>query len=73
MPLSTRYFYGRMFKPTCVLGVPLVEFMYLVFTSMPGGPSVGNSGLYCVLCQSVEPFVACELPCELPISYTVGL
>ena len=27
--------------------VPLVEFMYLVFTCMPGGVTVGNSGLCC--------------------------
>ena len=27
--------------------VPLVEFMYLVFTHMPGGVTVGDSGLCC--------------------------
>ena len=31
--------------------VPLVEFMYLAFTRMPGGVTTGNSGLrYCVSC-----------------------
>ena len=27
--------------------VPLVEFLYLVFTCMPGGVTVGDSGLCC--------------------------
>ena len=27
--------------------VPLVEFTYLVFTRMPGGVTVGDSGLCC--------------------------
>ena len=27
--------------------VPLVEFMYLAFTRMPGGVTVGDSGLCC--------------------------
>ena len=27
--------------------VPFVEFMYLVFTRMPGGVTVGDSGLCC--------------------------
>ena len=27
--------------------VPLVEFIYLVFTRMPGEVAVGNSGLCC--------------------------
>ena len=27
--------------------VPLIEFRYLVFTRMPGGVSVGDSGLCC--------------------------
>ena len=27
--------------------VPLVEFMHLVFTRMPGGVTVGDSGHYC--------------------------
>ena len=27
--------------------VPLVEFMYLVFTRTPGGVTVGDSGLCC--------------------------
>ena len=31
--------------------LPLVEFMFLVFTRMPGGVTVGNSGLCrCVSC-----------------------
>ena len=31
--------------------VPLVEFIYLVFTRMPGRVTVGDSGLcYCVPC-----------------------
>ena len=34
--------------------VPLVEFMYPVFTRMPGGITVGDSGLFCVPCLSVE-------------------
>ena len=31
--------------------VPLVEFMHLVFTCMPGD-SEGNSGLYCCTCMT---------------------
>ena len=27
--------------------VPLVEFIYLVFTRLPGGVTVGDSGLCC--------------------------
>ena len=27
--------------------VPLVEFIYLVFTCTPGGVTIGNSGLCC--------------------------
>ena len=30
--------------------VPLVEFMYLVFTRMPGGVTVGDSRHCCVPC-----------------------
>ena len=40
--------------------VPLVEFIYLVFTRMPVGVIVGDSGLcYCVLCllNTTIPFV----------------
>ena len=32
--------------------VPLVEFTYLVFTRMPGGVTVGGSGLCCTPCLS---------------------
>ena len=32
--------------------IPVVEFIYLVFTRMPGGVTVGNSGLCCVPCLS---------------------
>ena len=47
---------------SCFEGVPLVEFIYLVFTRMPGGVTVGDSGLcYSVLCLSSaffsSPFV----------------
>ena len=28
-----------------IVGVPLVEFMYLIFTRMPGTVNVGDSGL----------------------------
>ena len=40
--------------------VPLVEFIYLVFTRMPGGATVGDSGLCCCvpcLSNAVFPFV----------------
>ena len=33
--------------------VPLVGFIYLVFTRTPGGVTVGDSGLWSVECSSV--------------------
>ena len=42
--------------------VPLVEFMYLVFTRKPGGITVGDSGLYCcVPCLSSAIISLCLL------------
>ena len=49
MPLGTSFFED----------VPLVEFMYLVFTRMLGGVTVGDSGLCCrVPCLS-SAFISC--------------
>ena len=31
----------------CFEDVPLVKFMYSLFTHMPGGVTIGISGLYC--------------------------
>ena len=42
--------------------VPLVEFMYFVFTRMPGGVTVGDSGRgSCVPCLSSAIFSLCLL------------
>ena len=42
--------------------VPLVEFMYLVFTRTPGGVTVGDSGLCCcVPCLSSAIISLCLL------------
>ena len=42
--------------------VPLVGFMYLVFTRMPGGVAVGDSGLCrCVPCLSSAIISLCLL------------
>ena len=42
--------------------VPLVEFVYLVFTCMPGGVTVGDSGLCCcVPCLSSAFISLCLL------------
>ena len=41
-------------------GLPLVEFMYTVFTRMPGGVTLGDSGFCCCvpcLISTVHPFV----------------
>ena len=35
------------FGAFCLEDVPFVEYVYLVFTHMPGGVIVGNSGLCC--------------------------
>ena len=32
---------------SCFEDVPLVEFIYLVFTRTPGGVTIGNAGLCC--------------------------
>ena len=55
--ISLNGFCGR--KAQCFLsffeGVPFVEFIYFVFTRMPGGVTVGDSGL--LLCPlSVERY-----------------
>ena len=41
---------------------PLVEFMYLVFTRMPGGVTVGDSGPCCVPCllSTIISLVSCS-------------
>ena len=44
--------------------VPLVEFMYLVFTRMPGGATEGDSGLYLWWSLCTLYLLAC--PVELP-------
>ena len=36
--------------------VPLVEFIYLVFTRTTGGVAVGDSGLFCLSPLSVERY-----------------
>ena len=41
--------------------VPLVEFIYLVFTRTPGGVVVGDSGLCCVPCLSSAIISLCFL------------
>ena len=41
--------------------VPLVEFIYLVFTRTPGGVIVGDSGLCCVPCLSSASISLCVL------------
>ena len=42
--------------------VPLVEFMYLVFTRMPGGVTVGDLGLCCCIpCLSSVIISLCSL------------
>ena len=50
--------------------VPLVEFMYLVFTNIPGGVTEGDPDLcHCVLCllSSIIPFVSwCFEPSQPP-------
>ena len=52
MPLGTSFFED----------VPLVEFMYLVFTRMLGGVTVGDSGLCCcVPCLSSAIISLCLL------------
>ena len=38
---------------SCFEDVPLVEFVYLVFTRMPGGVTVGDSGLCVCVCVCV--------------------
>ena len=43
--------------------VRLVEFMYLVFTRMPGGVTVGDSCLRCcVPCLSGDIYLLCLVP-----------
>ena len=50
MPLGTSFFED----------VPLVEFMYLVFTRMLGGVTVGDSGLCCCIpCLSKAVIFLC--------------
>ena len=34
------------------MGEPLVDFMYLVYTHMLSGPTIGSSGLCCIPCLS---------------------
>ena len=41
--------------------VPLVEFVYLVFTSTPGGVTVGDSGLVVVSLASSAIISLCLL------------
>ena len=41
--------------------VPSVEFMYLVFTRMPGGVTVGDSGLCCCVPSAERVIFRCVL------------
>ena len=55
MPLGASFF-----VVVCFENVPLVEFMYLVFTRTPGGLTVGDSGLCCcVSCLSIAIISHC--------------
>ena len=46
--------------------VPLVEFMYVVFTRTPGGVTVGDSGLCgCVPCLSSAIILICLLELDV--------
>ena len=54
MPLGASFFFFE--------NVPLVEFIYLVFTRTPGGVIVGDSGLCsCVPCLSSAIISLCSL------------
>ena len=53
-----------------VQGVPLVEFMYLVYTRLPGGITAGGSGLCCcVPCLSGDIISLCLLDNNITIDF----
>ena len=67
MPLGASFFF--FFGGGRVDDVPLVEFIYLVFTCTPGGVTVGDSGLCCcVLCLSNAIISLCLLIFHPPSS-----
>ena len=56
-----RWYMWRHHSFTSLEDVPLMEFIYLVFSHMPGGVTVGDSGLCCcVPCLFLAPDV---IPC----------
>ena len=40
-----------------IVGIPLVEFMYLAFTCKPGGVTVGDSGPGCCVPCLLNAFI----------------